>query len=53
MKNGQVQGERVHIYKEALGLGFLSGPIGLEWTWPKTLKRAALNYFHFILWRFD
>jgi hypothetical protein len=33
------------IYRHGLGLGFLSGPIGLEWAWPKTLKRTALNYF--------
>jgi hypothetical protein len=31
--------------EEVLGLGFLSGPIGLEWAWPKPLNRVALNYF--------
>jgi hypothetical protein len=31
--------------EEVLGLGFLSGLIGLEWAWPKTLNRVALNYF--------
>jgi hypothetical protein len=29
--------------EEVLGLGFLSGPIGLEWAWPKTLNRVALK----------
>jgi hypothetical protein len=29
----------------ALGLGFLSGPIGLGWIWPKTRNRVALNIF--------
>jgi hypothetical protein len=33
------------IYRHELGLGFFSGTIGLEWAWPKTLKRAALIYF--------
>jgi hypothetical protein len=32
-------------YRHELGLGFFSGPIGLEWAWPKTPKRAALIYF--------
>jgi hypothetical protein len=29
-----LQGERGSIYRH--GLGFLSGPNGLEWAWPKT-----------------
>jgi hypothetical protein len=37
--------ERAPIYRRALGLGFLSGPNGLEWAWPKILYWAALNYF--------
>jgi hypothetical protein len=49
----QVQERGTSIYRHVLGLGFLSGPIGLEWAWPKILNRATLNSFHFILWRFD
>jgi hypothetical protein len=45
VQNNQVQGERDPIYRHVLGLGFLSGPIGLEWAWPKTRNRAAPNYF--------
>jgi hypothetical protein len=41
----QVQGERAPIYRHGLGLGFLSGPNGLKWAWPKTLNRVTLNYF--------
>jgi hypothetical protein len=33
------------IYRHWLGLGFLSGPYGLCWAWPKTRKRVALNIF--------
>jgi hypothetical protein len=33
------------IYRHGLGLGFLSGPNGLGWAWPKTQNRAALNIF--------
>jgi hypothetical protein len=33
------------IYRRWLGLGFPSGPIGLEWAWPKIRIRAALIYF--------
>jgi hypothetical protein len=45
MKNGQVQGRGIRIYKHGLGLGFLSRPIGLEWAWPKIPNRVALNIF--------
>lgn len=31
--------------EEVLGLGFLSGPNGLGWAWPKTQNRDALNIF--------
>jgi hypothetical protein len=41
----QMQGERDPIYRHGLGLGFLSGPNGLEWAWPKTRNQAALKYF--------
>jgi hypothetical protein len=40
VENFQVQGRSTSIYRKMLGLGFLSG-LG----WPKTLYRAALNYF--------
>jgi hypothetical protein len=30
--------KRAPIYRHVLGLGFLSGPIGLEWAWPNTLN---------------
>jgi hypothetical protein len=53
VQNCQVQGDRDPIYRHGLGLGFLSGLNGLEWAWPKTLNRATLIYFHFILWCFD
>jgi hypothetical protein len=43
VQNSQVQGRSTSIYRH--GLGFLSGPSGLEWAWPKTLNRVALNYF--------
>ena len=33
------------IYRHELGLGYFSGPIGLEWALPKIFNRAALNYF--------
>jgi hypothetical protein len=36
---------RAPIYRHGLGLGFFSGPNGLEWAWPKTCNRAALNLF--------
>jgi hypothetical protein len=45
--------ERAPIYRHGLGLGFFSGPNGLEWAWPKTLNRVTLIIFHFILWHFD
>jgi hypothetical protein len=45
MQNDQGQGRGIRIYREILGLGFLSGPNGLEWAWPKILYWAALNYF--------
>ena len=45
MQNSQVQGRSTSIYRHGLGLGFLSGPNGLEWAWPKMLNRVALNYF--------
>jgi hypothetical protein len=41
------------IFIAWLGLGFSHGPNRLEWAWPKTPNRAALIYFHFILWRLD
>jgi hypothetical protein len=44
MKNFQVQGRSTPIYRHGLGLGFLSGPIRLEWALPKTLNWTALNY---------
>ena len=53
MENSQVQGRSTSIYRHGLGLGFLSGPNGLEWAWPKTLNRVTLIIFHFILWHFD
>jgi hypothetical protein len=37
VQNNQVQGERVRIYRHEVGLGFLSGPIGLGWAGPKHL----------------
>jgi hypothetical protein len=45
VKNCQVQERGTSIYRYGLGLGFFSGPIGLEWAWPKITNRAALNYF--------
>jgi hypothetical protein len=45
MKNGQVQERGTSIYRHGLGLGFLSGPNGLGWAWPKTRNRAVLNIF--------
>jgi hypothetical protein len=45
VQNSQVQGRSTSIYRHGQGLGFLSGPNGLEWAWPKTLNRAALNIF--------
>jgi hypothetical protein len=45
VENFQVQGRSTSIYRKWLGLGFLSGPIGLEWAWPKILNRVVLNYF--------
>ena len=36
MKNGQVQGERVRIYREALGLGFKLGQMGWVGLGPKS-----------------
>ena len=45
VQNCQVQWERAPIYRHGLGLGFLSGPNGLEWAWPKKLNRVAPNYF--------
>jgi hypothetical protein len=44
-KNGQVQGERDPIYRRSPRVRVLIGPNGLEWAWPKALKRAALIYF--------
>jgi hypothetical protein len=46
MENCQGQGERAPIYRHGLGLGlgFLSGPNGLEWAWPKT-KSGCAKYF--------
>jgi hypothetical protein len=38
------KGRGILFIEEALGLGFLSGPIGLEWAWPKIPNQAALNY---------
>jgi hypothetical protein len=35
VKNCQVQERGTSIYRHGLGLGFFSGPIGLEWAWPK------------------
>jgi hypothetical protein len=35
MENFQFARERAPIYRRALGLGFLSGPIGLGWAGPK------------------
>jgi hypothetical protein len=45
LQNNQVQGERAPIYRHVLGLGFLSGPLGLEWAWPKTCNRLCQNIF--------
>jgi hypothetical protein len=49
MENSQVQGERDHIYRRVLGLGFLSGPNGLGWAGPTTkLGRDNLFPFYFM-----
>jgi hypothetical protein len=53
VQNSPSARERAPIYRHGLGLGFLSGPIGLGWAGPKMLNRATLIYFHFILWCFD
>jgi hypothetical protein len=45
VENFKVQGRSTSIYRKWLGIGFLSGPIGLEWAWPKILNQAVLNYF--------
>jgi hypothetical protein len=45
VKNCQVQGKGTPIYRRWLGLGFLSGLGRAGMGWPKTLNRAALNYF--------
>jgi hypothetical protein len=39
------KGRGILFIEEALGLGFLSGPNGLGWAWPKTHNRAVLNIF--------
>jgi hypothetical protein len=39
------KGRGILFIEEALGLGFISGPIGLEWAWPKIPIRVALNLF--------
>ena len=50
MQNNQVQGERTPIYRHVLGLGFLSGPIGLDWADPNTkLGRDNLFPFYFMV----
>jgi hypothetical protein len=35
VKNCQVQERGTYIYRHEVGLGFLSGPIGLGWAGPK------------------
>jgi hypothetical protein len=40
-----VQERGTSIYRHGLGLGFLSGPNGLGWAWPKTRNRVVLNIF--------
>jgi hypothetical protein len=49
VQNSQVQGERDPIYRHVVGLGFLSGPIGLGWAGPNTkLGRDNLFPFYFM-----
>jgi hypothetical protein len=49
VQNSQVQGERTPIYRHVVGLGFLSGPIGLGWAGPNTkLGRDNLFPFYFM-----
>jgi hypothetical protein len=45
MNKSQFSRERAPIYRRNPRVRVSIGPNGLEWTWPKTLKRAALNYF--------
>jgi hypothetical protein len=47
VNKSQVQGRGVCIYREALGLGFLSGPngLGFKWAWPKTCNSGCAKYF--------
>jgi hypothetical protein len=50
VQNCHVQGERDPIYRHGLRLGFLNGPNGLEWAWPKTKSgRANLFPFYFMV----
>jgi hypothetical protein len=50
VQNSQVQGERAPIYRHEVGLGFLSGPIGLGWADPNTKPgRANLFPFYFMV----
>jgi hypothetical protein len=46
-KIAKCMGRGILFIEEALGLGFLSGPIGLGWAGPNT-KLGALIIFHFI-----
>jgi hypothetical protein len=36
VNKSQMQVKGTPIYRHGLGLGFLSGPNGLGWAWPKT-----------------
>jgi hypothetical protein len=46
-KQPKCKGKGVHIYRGALGLGFLSGPngMGFKWAWPKTCNSGCAKYF--------
>jgi hypothetical protein len=47
VQNCQVQGERAPIYRHVVGLGFFSGPIGLNGLGPKS-KSGRANLFSWI-----
>jgi hypothetical protein len=51
VQNSQVQGERAPIYRHVVGLGFLSGPIGMGWAGPNT-KLGHDNLFPFYFMAF-
>jgi hypothetical protein len=45
VNKSQVQGRGVCIYREALGLGFQMGPIGLVWAGPNAQTGCAKLFF--------